>query len=71
VISSSPTSLQPVLDTIARNAALVCGATDGVVHLVEGGELPIVAHYGLVGGIEAESSGFGKTALPVLICKPA
>jgi GAF domain-containing protein len=53
VISSSPTSLQPVLDTIARNAALVCGATDGVVHLVEGGELPIVAHYGLVGGIEA------------------
>ena len=55
MISSSPTSLQPVLDTIARNAALVCGATDGVVHLVEGGELPIVAHYGLVGGIEAVS----------------
>jgi signal transduction histidine kinase len=45
--------LQPVLDTIARDAALVCGATDGVVHLVEGGELPVVAHYGLVGGIHA------------------
>ncbi len=53
VISSSPTFLQPVLDTIARNAALVCGATDGVVHLVDGGDLPVVAHYGLVGGIEA------------------
>src|SRR5262249_6238611 len=52
-MSSSPTNLQPVLDTIARDAALVCGATDGVVHLVEGGELPVVAHYGLVGGIHA------------------
>ncbi len=52
VISSSPTNLRPVLETIAENAARVCGATDGVVHLVEGGELPLVAHYGLVGGTE-------------------
>src|SRR5262249_366818 len=52
-MSSSPTNLQPVLDTIARAAALVCGATDGVVHLVEGGELPVVAHYGLVRVIHA------------------
>ncbi len=50
VISSSPTNLRPVLETIAENAARVCGATDGVVHLLEGTELPLVAHYGLVGG---------------------
>jgi GAF domain-containing protein len=52
VISSSPTNLWPVLATIAENAARVCGATDAVVHLVEGGELPLVAHYGLIGGTE-------------------
>jgi GAF domain-containing protein len=52
VISSSPTNLRPVLETIAENAARVCGATDGVVHLVEGDELPLVAHYGLIGGTE-------------------
>jgi len=45
VISSSPTNLRPVLETIAENAARVCGATDGAAHLVEGGELPLVAHY--------------------------
>jgi GAF domain-containing protein len=53
VIASSPTNLQPVLETIAENAARVCGATDAVVHLVKGDELPIAAHYGLVGGPEA------------------
>jgi len=52
VISSSPTNLQPVLETIAENAARVCGATDAVVHLVQGDELPIVAHYGAIGGTE-------------------
>ena len=28
VIASSPTELQPVMDAVAENAALVCGATD-------------------------------------------
>ena len=36
VISSSPTSLQPVLNAIARNAARVCEGQDATVMLVEG-----------------------------------
>ena len=46
VISSSPTNLQPVLDTIAKSAALVCGAYDATVQLLEEGIVRITAHYG-------------------------
>ena len=31
VIASSPTDIQPVLDTVAKNAALVCGAADATI----------------------------------------
>jgi signal transduction histidine kinase len=46
VISSSPTDVQPVLDAIARNAALVCDAYDAVVFLLEGDRVRCAAHYG-------------------------
>jgi hypothetical protein len=46
VISRSPTNLQPVLDAIATNAALVCDAYDAVVFLREGDRLRTAAHYG-------------------------
>jgi GAF domain-containing protein len=46
VISSSPTDVQPVLDAIARNAALVCDAYDAVVFLLEGDRVRYAAHYG-------------------------
>ena len=45
-ISRSPTNLQPVLDTIARNAVLVCDAVDAMVQLREGELIRIVAHFG-------------------------
>jgi signal transduction histidine kinase/HAMP domain-containing protein len=48
VIASSPTDLQPVLDTIAENAARVCGADDVNIRLVEGNVLRLVAHQGSI-----------------------
>jgi GAF domain-containing protein len=46
VIASSPTELQPALDAIATNAALVCDAYDAVVLLLEGDRVRYAAHYG-------------------------
>jgi GAF domain-containing protein len=46
VISSSPTHLQPVMDTVAENAARVCGAADSSIFRLEGGALRLVARYG-------------------------
>jgi GAF domain-containing protein len=46
VISSSPTDVQPVFDTIARNAVRVCDSTDALVVLVDGDETVTRAHYG-------------------------
>jgi signal transduction histidine kinase len=48
VISSSATSLQPMLDAIARHAARVCGAYDATVFLREGDLLRRVAHHGSI-----------------------
>src|SRR5215813_3110076 len=46
IISGAPTGLEAVLDAIARNAALVCGAYDAVLLLREGDGLRSAAHYG-------------------------
>ena len=46
VIASSPTDIQPVLDTVAKNAARLCGATDAQINRVEGDRLRRVASYG-------------------------
>ncbi len=44
VISSSPTDVQPVFDTIVRSAVQLCGASFGVLHRFDGEQLHIVAH---------------------------
>jgi GAF domain-containing protein len=46
VIASSPTDIQPVLDTIAESAARVCSANDASIRLVEGNVLRLAAHHG-------------------------
>ena len=48
VISSSPTDVQPVLDTVATTAARLCGAADALIHRVEGDMLRRVASFGPV-----------------------
>jgi PAS domain S-box-containing protein len=54
VISSSPTDVQPVFDTIARNAARLCEAQFCFVHRFDGERLHFVAHHGVTSeGTEA------------------
>ncbi|HKF65684.1 MAG TPA: GAF domain-containing protein, partial [Vicinamibacterales bacterium] len=43
VISSSPTDVQPVFDTIVRSAVQLCGAIDGTVVRVEADQIQLVA----------------------------
>ena len=51
VIASSPTDIQPVLDTVAKNAALVCGANDvSIIMRIEGDRLRKVAGHGSAPG---------------------
>ena len=69
VIASSPTDIQPVLNTIAENAARVCGSYDAVIRLLEGNVLRLAAHYGPVEpgfGLERRRLGVVRSARPFL-----
>src|SRR5213593_4019843 len=44
VISSSPTDVQPVFDTIVRSAKQLCNARFGVLHRFDGERLHLAAH---------------------------
>jgi signal transduction histidine kinase len=53
-ISSSPTNLQPVLDTVVKSAARFCGAYDVCIFRLDGDHLRLDAHHGPV----AQPDGF-------------
>jgi GAF domain-containing protein len=54
VISSSPTDVQPVLDTVAERSGLLCHAQGARVWLVEDGHLRAMTSYGPAYRAEAE-----------------
>jgi GAF domain-containing protein len=56
VIASSPTDIQPVLDTVAANAARLCEATDAQIRLVDGDGIRLVASYGTLPAPEFRST---------------
>jgi len=48
VIASSPTDVQPVLDTVAQSAARLCDAKDSAIFRVDNGVLQRMAIYGTI-----------------------
>jgi GAF domain-containing protein len=52
IIAGSPTRLQPVLEAVAERAAMVCGAKDAHLRLLERDQLRLVAAHGSVPGQE-------------------
>lgn len=57
VIASSPTDIQPVLDTVAKNAARLCDSSDAQIYRVEGDMARKVASHGVVSPV----LGVGET----------
>ena len=51
VISSTQTALEPVFDTIVRNAGRVCDAVDAVIVLADNAETVVAAHWGPIGAV--------------------
>jgi signal transduction histidine kinase len=47
IISSSPTNLQPVFDSIVRNAVNLCGAAFGGLHRLDGERITLDAQFGM------------------------
>ena len=46
VISTSPTDIHPVLDTVVKSAARFCGADDAEIFTRDGDSLKVAAHHG-------------------------
>jgi GAF domain-containing protein len=70
VIASSPTDVQPVLNTVAASAARICGADDAVIRLVEGNVLRLRSHQGSIPsfsqahGAESDALDRGREWIP-------
>jgi GAF domain-containing protein len=59
VIARSPTDIQPVLNTVATNAARLCEATDAQIRLVEGDGTRLVASFGTLPAPEFRPTSLG------------
>src|SRR5262249_464885 len=59
VIASSPTDIQPVLDTVAENAARLCEATDAQIRLVDGEVTRLAASFGTLAARETRPITLG------------
>jgi signal transduction histidine kinase/putative methionine-R-sulfoxide reductase with GAF domain len=59
VISSSPTALQHVLDTVAASAARLCGGVDALIRLVDGDATREVASYNVPGARRGDDLPLG------------
>src|SRR5262249_9407976 len=57
VISSSPTDVQPVFDTIARNASRLCGGMHAIVTRFDGELLHLAAQHNPRPGASAPTAG--------------
>jgi signal transduction histidine kinase len=67
VIASSPTDIQPVLNTVAASAARLCEATDAQIRLVEGDGTRLVASFGTLPAPEFRPMGLrGPTGRALL-----
>jgi len=73
VIASSPTDVQPVLDTIAESASRLCEADDAIVRRLDGNVLRLVAHYGSIppGGMEEPTVSRGMLSGRAIIDRQA
>src|SRR5690242_18938092 len=60
VISSSPTDIQPVFDTMARSAAILCEAYDASIFRVVCDRLVFVGHHGPI------AQSHGELSLPLV-----
>ena len=65
VIASSPTDLQPVLNTVAENAARICEANDALIYRFDGRRFEGVADFGpLPGNLRKGRPGFDRRSVP-------
>jgi GAF domain-containing protein len=60
VIASSPTDIQPVLNTVATNAGRLCEAADAQIRLVEGERTRLVASFGALPAPEFRPTSLGS-----------
>src|SRR6516165_5128570 len=57
IISTSPTELRPVLEAVVRSAARFCEADDVTIFELDGQDLRMAAHWGLVTHLETLEIG--------------